>query len=240
MDQKTDGSTAYKSNKTLERTHGLFFLPFVAWDSGRRLCLCPADPAFEQFSFPDALRRRLPPYPQIRPLRAQRSPLALHLHSDLQVLHDVSPAHLPLVWSLCSKPVPIFFSRPSGSPTSPGLRIRSSLHLVIVGVVFPSRGTYGFSPCFFLSLLKCHLSYESFLNHGTRTANTSHWNSVGALSPSRLFFFHGRDHSGVWCTHRSSDAAFILCVSCHYTGLCRLSEVIIDAKPLLNCLWLCQ
>lgn len=92
-----DGSIARKSGKTLERIHDLIVLPLVAWDSGTGLCLCPVDPACEQLSFPDALRRGLPLNPQIRPLGAQRSPLALHPHSDLQVLHNVSLAHLPLI-----------------------------------------------------------------------------------------------------------------------------------------------
>ena len=81
---------------------------------------------------------------------------------------------LPYLIILLPTP-PLLFLNVPGGLCPPEFWTCSFLYLNF----FSPRGTCGFSSCFFVSLLKCHQSDESFLNHCTRNINTVHSNSVG-------------------------------------------------------------
>lgn len=92
------------------------------------------------------------------------------LAMTFELLRDLLHLRLPLIWSFCSKHMspPLFLNTPSR--LCPRLWTCFSLY----SDLFSPRGTCGFFPCFFLSLLKPPLSYECFLNLRVHNTNTPH------------------------------------------------------------------
>lgn len=108
------------------------------------------------FNLPKCLEKGLPHCPQIMTLRARSPPPAFfsflpafHLPPSLPTSYVIAPLQMqhPVLPESAERLCPL------------GLWICSSFYLGFLS----SKGTCGFSSCFFLSLLKCHLSYESFL-----------------------------------------------------------------------------